>query len=173
MKSYLTALLFLLFSTNLVAGSPGGITLLVRPLSSGEDFKYIIDGFFRNYYGPDNVKTPVCNSGDYIPYVDNVYLNTIPSGISDNVLAKSISSFSERKKIAGILSEFKDDKISGFDGIMFYELKENGLVIYTFDSRSFKDIYTARINIHDLIYRNVLGEVLCQSISSKILPANP
>lgn len=169
----LILMIVLFYSFNACPGSVGGITLYVKPLQSAMDYKYIIDGFFRNYYGPDNVNTPTCGTNDYIPFVDEVYLNTDLKGIDDNNLLQAIRSRESRLKLSRILSEFKDDKVSGFDGIMFYELKNDEIVIYTFDSRNSDVIYTTRLKVDNLISKNFLGGAICNAISSKILPNMP
>ncbi|MDN4629822.1 MULTISPECIES: hypothetical protein [unclassified Erwinia] len=161
------------YSMNVFSGEPGGITLYVKPLSSAIDYKYVIDGFFRNYYGIDNVNTPTCNLNDYNPYVDKVYLNTPLKGVGDHDLLQAIHSHETRIRVANILSKFKDDKVSGFDGIMFYELKKDEIIIYTFDSRDPDKLYTTKIKVYNLISKKSLGEAICNSISSKILPPSP
>ncbi|HEW9968025.1 TPA: hypothetical protein ACJIWP_000512 [Enterobacter cloacae] len=65
MKKYIFMFVFF-YSINAFPSEPAGISLFVKPLPSTMDYKYIIDGFFRNYYGPDNVKTLTRNSHDYI-----------------------------------------------------------------------------------------------------------
>lgn len=137
------------------------------------DYKYIIDGFFRNYYGVDNINTPVCNSGDYTPFVDEVYLNTFLKGVGEQDLLQAIYSRDSRVKISRILSRCKDDRISGFDGIMFYEFKNDEIIIYTFDSRNADVIYTTKIKTDELISKKLLGEAICKAISSRILPPSP
>ena len=59
-----------------------------------------------------------CDQNDYTPYIDNVYLNTLPKGIDDNILIKSITDLSSRTQIAKILSSYSDDQVSGFDGVL-------------------------------------------------------
>ena len=172
MKKLICIFLFF-YSISVFSGDPGGVSLYVRPLSSAIDYKYIIDGFFRNYYGIDNINTPICNSNDYTPFVDEVYLNTSLRGVGDYELLQSIYSREFRKKVANALLKFKDDKVSGFDGIMFYKLKDNEITIYTFDSRNSDEIYIDRIKVEDLVSKKLLGEVICRSISSKILPPSP
>lgn len=169
----LIPILILFYSVNVFSGDPGGIALYVKPLSSAMDYKYIIDGFFRSYYGVDNINTPACNSGDYTPYVDEIYLNTPLKGVGEQDLLQAIYSRDSRVKISKILSEFKDDRISGFDGIMFYEFKNDEVVIYTFDSRNPNVIYTTKIKTGELLSKRLLGEAICKAISSKILPSSP
>lgn len=110
---------FLFYSFNVFSGDTSGISLYVKPLPSAMDYKYVVDGFFRNYYGIDNANTPSCNSNDYTPFVDVVYLNTSLKGVSNQELLQSIFSRDSRVKISRVLSEFKDDRVSGFDGVMF------------------------------------------------------
>ncbi|QCR36845.1 hypothetical protein [Nissabacter sp. SGAir0207] len=172
MKRLIT-MLACFYSINAFSGDPGGISLYVKPLASAIDYKYVIDGFFRNYYGVDNANTPTCNSNDYTPFIDNVYLNSNVKGIDNQDLLQAIHSRDSRMKIAKVLSEFKDDRVSGFDGIMFYELKNDEVIIYTFDSKDFIAIYTTKVKVEDLISKKILGETICKSISSKILPPAP
>ena len=169
----LMPILVLFYSMNAFSGDPGGITLYVKPLSSAMDYKYIIDGFFRNYYGLDNINTPICNLNDYTPYVDEVYLNTPIKGVGEQDLLQSIHSTNARIRVANVLLNFKDDKVSGFDGVMFYELIKNEMIIYTFDSRNSNKLYTTKIEVGNLISKKTLGEAICNSISSKILPPPP
>ncbi|HGT0866708.1 TPA: hypothetical protein ACMUVE_005172, partial [Enterobacter cloacae] len=96
MKNYRIIIVLLLLSSRVLAGDPGGISLLVKALPSASDYKYVLDGFFRNYYGVDNPRTPTCDKKDYVPYIDNIYLNTLPKGIDDNILIKSITDSSAR-----------------------------------------------------------------------------
>lgn len=173
MKSYRIIIVLLLLSSRVLAGDPGGISLLVKALPSASDYKYVLDGFFRNYYGVDNPRTPACNQKDYVPYIDNIYLNTLPEGIDDNVLIKSITDSSARAQIAKILASYSDDQVSGFDGVLFYEVNDSKLFIYTFASNSPVHIFTNELNINDIISFKLLGRVICQSISSKILPSSP
>ncbi|MGV3347034.1 hypothetical protein ACGVWS_15340 [Enterobacteriaceae bacterium LUAb1] len=112
MKKLISIFVFF-YSMHAFSGDPGGITLYVKSLSSAIDYKYVIDGFFRNYYGVDNVNTPTCNSNDYIPFVDEVYLNTSLKSVGDYDLLQAIHSRDSRVKAANILSGFKDDKVSG------------------------------------------------------------
>lgn len=165
--------LILFYSMNAFSGDPGGISLYVKPLPSAMDYKYVIDGFFRNYYGVDNENTPTCNSTDYTPFVDEIYLNTYLKGVGNQELLQSIYSRDSRMKISRVLSEFKDDRISGFDGVMFYELKNDEIIIYTFDSRNADAIYTTKIKVDELISKKILGETICKAISSRILPSSP
>ncbi|STU70440.1 Uncharacterised protein [Klebsiella pneumoniae subsp. ozaenae] len=127
--------------------------------------------FFRNYYGVDNPHTPSCDQNDYTPYIDNVYLNTLPKGIDDNILIKSITDLSSRTQIAKILSSYSDDQVSGFDGVLFYAMKDNKLFIYTFDSKAPGHIFTNELNVDGIISYKLLGRSICQSIRSKILPS--
>jgi hypothetical protein len=173
MKNFITIIVLLLLSSRVMAGDSGGISLLVKALPSASDYKYVLDGFFRNYYGADNPHTPSCEQNDYTPYIDNVYLNTLPKGIDDNVLIKSITDLPTRNQIAKILSSYSDDQVSGFDGVLFYAVKDNKLFIYTFDSINPKNIFTNHLNVDDIIRFKVLGRVVCQSIKSKILPSSP
>jgi len=173
MKNYIAIIVLLLLSSKVLAGDPGGISLLVKALPSASDYKYVLDGFFRNYYGVDNPHTPSCDQKDYTPYVDNVYLNTLPKGIDDNILIKSITDLSARTQIAKILSSYSDDQISGFDGVLFYEVKDNKLFIYTFDSKAPKYIFTNELSVNDIINFKHLGRSTCQSIRSKILTSSP
>lgn len=166
-------ILLLSFSTRVLAGDPGGISLLVKALPSASDYKYVLDGFFRNYYGVDNPRTPMCDQKDYVPYIDNIYLNTLPKGIDDNVLIKSITDSSARTQVATILASYSDDQISGFDGVLLYATNDNKLFIYTFDSKSPMYISKSKLNINDVINFKVLGRSICQSINSKILPPGP
>ncbi|WP_333849358.1 hypothetical protein [Leclercia sp.] len=173
MKNYRIIIVLLLLSSRVLAGDPGGISLLVKALPSASDYKYVLDGFFRNYYGVDNPRTPVCDQKDYVPYIDNIYLNTLPGGIDDNILIKSITDSSARTQIAKILSSYSDDQISGFDGVLFYAVNDNELFIYTFDSKSPVYIFKNDLNVKDIINFKLLGRSICQSISSKILPRSP
>ncbi|MEC3988191.1 hypothetical protein VSO51_27540, partial [Klebsiella pneumoniae] len=75
MKNFIAISMLLLLSLRVIAGDPGGISLLVKALPSANDYKYVLDGFFRNYYGVDNPHTPSCDQNDYTPYIDNVYGN--------------------------------------------------------------------------------------------------
>lgn len=173
MKNYRIIIVLLLLSSKVLAGDPGGISLLVKALPSASDYKYVLDGFFRNYYGVDNPRTPTCDQKDYVPYIDNIYLNTLPEGIDDNILIKSITDSSARTQIAKILSSYSDDQVSGFDGVLFYAANDNKLFIYTFDSKSPVYIFKNELNINGIINFKLLGRSICQSISSKILPPSP
>ncbi|WP_200535856.1 hypothetical protein [Klebsiella pneumoniae] len=51
MKNFIAISMLLLLSLRVIAGDPGGISLLVKALPSANDYKYVLDGFFRNYYG--------------------------------------------------------------------------------------------------------------------------
>ncbi|MDH8495089.1 hypothetical protein QIH13_27295, partial [Klebsiella pneumoniae] len=117
--------------------------------------------------------TPSCDQNDYTPYIDNVYLNTLPKGIDDNILIKSITDLSSRTQIAKILSSYSDDQVSGFDGVLFYAVKDNKLFIYTFDSKAPGHIFTNELNVDGIISYKLLGRSICQSIRSKILPSSP
>lgn len=172
-KSYRVIIVLLLLSSRALAGDPGGISLLVNALPSASDYKYVLDGFLRNYYGVDNSHTPSCDQNDYTPYIDNVYLNTLPKGIDDNILIKSITDLSIRTQIAKILSSYSDDQVSGFDGVLFYAVKDNKLFIYTFDSKAPGHIFTNELNVDEIISYKFLGRSICQSIRSKILPSSP
>lgn len=172
MKKLMSILVFF-YSMNAFPGDPGGISLYVKPLPSAMDYKYVVDGFFRNYYGIDNANTPACNSNDYTPFVDVVYLNTSLKGVSNQVLLQAIFSRDSRVKISRVLSGFKDDRVSGFDGVMFYELKNDEIIIYTFDSKNSDAIYTTKIKVEELISKKLLGEAICKAISSRILPPSP
>lgn len=173
MKNFITIVVLLLLSLRVMAGDAGGISLLVKALPSARDYKYVLDGFFRNYYGVDNPHTPSCDKNDYTPYIDNVYLNTLPEGINDNILMRSITDVSTRNQIAKILSSYSDDQVSGFDGVLFYAVKNNRLFIYTFDSKAPEHIFTNELNVYGIISYKLLGESICQSIRSKILPSSP
>ena len=157
MKNFIAISMLLLLSLRVIAGDPGGISLLVKALPSANDYKYVLDGFFRNYYGVDNPHTPSCDQNDYTPYIDNVYLNTLPKGIDDNILIKSITDLSSRTQIAKILSSYSDDQVSGFDGVLFYAM----------------NIFTNELNVDGIISYKLLGRSICQSIRSKILPSSP
>ncbi|HID4515611.1 hypothetical protein [Klebsiella pneumoniae] len=173
MKNFIAISMLLLLSLRVIAGDPGGISLLVKALPSANDYKYVLDGFFRNYYGVDNPHTPSCDQNDYTPYIDNVYLNTLPKGIDDNILIKSITDLPSRTQIAKILSSYSDDQVSGFDGVLFYAMKDNKLFIYTFDSKAPGHIFTNELNVDGIISYKLLGRSICQSIRSKILPSSP
>ncbi|PIF23920.1 hypothetical protein [Candidatus Pantoea floridensis] len=101
MKKVIT-IFVLLYSFNVFSGDPGGISLYVKPLSSAIDYKYIIDEFFRKYYGVDNVITPTCDSKDYTPYVDETYLNTSLKGVDDHDLLQAIHSHDSWIRVANI-----------------------------------------------------------------------
>ena len=143
MKNFIGISMLLLLSLRVMAGDPGGISLLVKALPSASDYKYVLDGFFRNYYGVDNPHTPSCDQNDYTPY------------------------------IAKILSSYSDDQVSGFDGVLFYAVKDNKLFIYTFDSKAPGHIFTNELNVDGIISYKLLGRSICQSIRSKILPSSP
>ena len=143
MKNFIGISMLLLLSLRVMAGDPGGISLLVKALPSASDYKYVLDGFFRNYYGVDNPHTPSCDQNDYTPYIDN------------------------------ILSSYSDDQVSGFDGVLFYAVKDNKLFIYTFDSKAPGHIFTNELNVDGIISYKLLGRSICQSIRSKILPSSP
>lgn len=46
MKNYRIIIVLLLLSSRVLAGDPGGISLLVKALPSASDYKYVLDGFF-------------------------------------------------------------------------------------------------------------------------------
>lgn len=173
MKNYKIIIVLLLLSFRVLAGAPGGISLLVKALPSASNYKYVLDGFFRNYYGVDNPRTPTCDQKDYVPYIDNVYLNTLPGGIDDKILIKSIINSSARTQIAKILLSYSDDQVSGFDGVLFYAVNDNKLFIYTFASKSPAYIFKNELDVNDIINFKLLGKSICHSISSKILPPSP
>lgn len=167
MKNYIIVLLLL--SSKVLAGDPGGISLLVKALPSASDYNYVFDGFFRNYYGVDNPHTPSCDQNDYTPYIDYVYLNTLPKGIDDNILIKSITDLSTRTQISKILSSYTDDQLSGFDGIMFYELRKDEIIIYTFDSRDSDKMCTTKIKVDNLISKSYLARQYATLLVQKYL----
>ena len=111
MKNFIAISMLLLLSLRVIAGDPGGISLLVKALPSANDYKYVLDGFFRNYYGVDNPHTPSCDQNDYTPYIDNVYLNTLPKGIDDNILIKSITDLSSSSQQVMIAYSFSERSI--------------------------------------------------------------
>ena len=65
------------------------------------------------------------------------------------------------------------DQVSGFDGVLFYAVKDNKLFIYTFDSKAPGHIFTNELNVDGIISYKLLGRSICQSIRSKILPSSP
>ncbi|MER4483673.1 hypothetical protein J9B05_22850, partial [Klebsiella pneumoniae] len=89
------------------------------------------------------------------------------------ILIKSITDLSSRTQIAKILSSYSDDQVSGFDGVLFYAVKDNKLFIYTFDSKAPGHIFTNELNVDGIISYKLLGRSICQSIRSKILPSSP
>ncbi|MEH9241307.1 hypothetical protein RAF34_30280, partial [Klebsiella pneumoniae] len=89
MKNFIAISMLLLLSLRVIAGDPGGISLLVKALPSANDYKYVLDGFFRNYYGVDNPHTPSCSQNDSTPYIYNVYFTTLPNRIYANILITS------------------------------------------------------------------------------------
>ncbi|MEA5103961.1 hypothetical protein [Pantoea sp. S18] len=140
------------------AGSPGGISLFVQPTTNAKNIKYVFDGYFRNYYGVDNPKTPSCTPNDYVPYIDIVYLNTIPKNIDNELIDGAISSDLSRTELAKKLSNFKDDRVSGFNGAMIYDLKDESVIIYTFDLSSPNEIRKTIIKKERIISSDDMGE---------------
>lgn len=155
------------------AGSPGGITLFVQPTTNAKNIKYVFDGYFRNYYGVDNPKTPSCTPDDYVPYIDTVYLNTIPKNIDNKIIDSAIVSDLSRKELAKKLSSFQDDQVSGFDGAMIYDLEDDNVIIYTFDVSSPNEMRKTIIKKEKMISADDMGNAICKSIEGKILPSEP
>ena len=137
------------------------------------DYKYIIDGFFRNYYGSDNSKTPTCTSNDYTPYVDIAYLNTPVNGVTNELLSQSIASVKARKIVSQFLMKYEDDRISGFDGALLYSVRNDTLEIYTFSLGDYNKLYVEEVNLRDLVKHKALGMAICKSLPSRILPSSP
>ncbi len=153
--------------------SPGGITLFVQPTTNGKNIKYVFDGYFRNYYGVDNPKTPSCTPDDYVPYIDTVYLNTIPKDIDSDLIDSAIDYDLSRKELAKKLSNFQDDRVSGFDGAMIYDLKDENVLIYTFELSSPNEIRKTIIKKEKIISFDDMGSAIYKSIEGKILPSEP
>lgn len=47
MKNFIAISMLLLLSLRVIAGDPGGISLLVKALPSANDYKYVLDGFLE------------------------------------------------------------------------------------------------------------------------------
>lgn len=57
-----------------------------------------------------------------------MYLKAPLKGEDDYNVLQTIHSRDSRAKVANTLSGFKGDKVSGFDGVIFYELKNNEII---------------------------------------------
>lgn len=164
---------FFVLSSYSYSGSVGSITLFVQPTTNAKNIKYVFDGYFRNYYGVDNPKTPSCTPDDYVPYISIVYLNTIPKDIDSNLIDSAIDSDLSRKELAKKISNFQDDRVSGFNGAMIYDLKDESVIIYTFDISSPNEIRKTIIKKERIISSDDMGNAICKSIEGKILPSEP
>ncbi|NWA63823.1 hypothetical protein HX773_23235 [Pantoea sp. B9002] len=153
------------------AGSPGGICLFVQPTTNAKNIKYVFDGYFRNYYGVVNPKTPSCTPDDYVPYIDIVYLNTIPKNIDNKLMDDAISSDLSRTELAKKLNGFQYDQVSSFNGAMIYDLEDDNVIIYTFDVSSPNEMRKTIIKREKLISSDDMGYAICKSIEGKILPS--
>jgi hypothetical protein len=166
------------YSLSSFSGSPGGLYLLVVPMSSGLEFKENIDHYFKKYYGVDNELSPECeiNIGKYKSKmktsVDVFYLNTKPQSINEHLLTESLNNGTSVTKLRNLLVKYKDDNVSGFDAVLFYESVNGSINFYALSSLDKKSgIIKSSILTSSIVNDSKLGQALCMVIVNLPTPA--
>ncbi|NJD84089.1 hypothetical protein EXY08_27025 [Klebsiella pneumoniae] len=79
MKNFIAISMLLLLSLRVIAGDPGGISLLVKALPSANDYKYVLDGFFRE--GAN--KQVISSQADSLIKISRIWADFFPANTSN------------------------------------------------------------------------------------------
>lgn len=179
-KKVLLLIIFIVlpYSSFTYCGSPGGLYLLVISMNSSLEYKNKIDDFFGKYYGVDNEHSPTCDvelggkKMKFKPSIDIFYLNRKPKEINDVLLHKSLRSEKALTELKNISRNYKDDLITGFDAVIFYNKVNSDLYFYGFSTLD-DDIplIKSNISVRKIDEDTSLSIALCKIIAQLPTPA--
>ncbi|MGB7801903.1 hypothetical protein [Buttiauxella sp.] len=169
---------FSLYSRLSFSGSPGGLFLVVVPMTSGVVLKDNIDSYFKKHYGVDNELSPTCDitfgkiKSRMRTSVDVFYLKTKPHEINNQLLEGTLKNKKYINRLSSIIGGYKDELVKGFDGILFYELVNNYINLYSLSSiDKSKGINKSTLLVDDVVDDVKLGQAICKVIVELPTPA--
>lgn len=156
MYQKISAMFFLFFSITSIAGTPGGLNILMHAPDSSNNYTKEVDLFFNSN---SNGNTVQCN--ERILLIDRYYSAKYKiKGVNDSLLYGSINNKSDRRKVQKILKEYSDEYIDGFDAIFFYIVDDNYVNFYMI-SPKVNYIASKQLLINDIDNEDKMREIVC------------
>ncbi|EOF5384266.1 hypothetical protein ACK1ML_004288 [Salmonella enterica] len=170
LKKYLVSIILLFFGfscTMAIAGSPGGLWLVVIPLDNAVVYKDDINYFFNKVMGVD--KYIACENT--MVSVDVFYITRHPPKITTTLIDQALVDTDKLKLLKKYLRDYRDDWVTsndGFNGLLSYKVIDENIQFYGFQSwsggKESDEIYESSLRIADLGNKEKLGNAICLAL---------
>lgn len=161
MKHFILALVLLLANTAARSGSPDGLHLLIVSNDNASAYASVVQDYF-NRYRP-GYKGFSCEDAQL--NIASVYQKSHPAGIDADQVRLAIKTVPAHKKLARLLQRYRDKQNDcGFDGVLYYEVKEQYLDIRGISAGDHSDIYLSKIPLAKTNDEKAINAAMCKAI---------
>ncbi|HFS5794088.1 TPA: hypothetical protein ACH1J3_004117 [Citrobacter werkmanii] len=158
---------FFLFNMNVMAGSPGGLWLVVMPLDNAVIYKQSVNAFLKKNMGVD--KYISCDG--YMVSADVFYITRHPPKITTMLIEQALSDNTGLHLLKKYLREYRDDLVTsddGFNGLLTYKIMGKDLQFYGVQSwsggKDSDEIYKSSLNASELNNEQKLSNAICLAL---------
>ncbi|GAB2844867.1 hypothetical protein GCM10027277_11050 [Pseudoduganella ginsengisoli] len=161
MKKILLYLILSMASPFSHSGSPDGLHLLVMGEENANSYATVIKSYFDRYapgrkgFGCDDAQLNIAAA----------YQKKPPMGFDPAQAAQATKKISAHKKLSRLLQSYRDNQNkNGFDGVVYYEVKEDRLKIHGISAADFSDIYLSEIPLNKTSDELTVNSAMCKAM---------
>ena len=140
---------FLLAATSAtaLAGSPGGLQLVVVHTSKAAPHQPHVQAFFDRHFAGNGIH----DCDDSALTIDGVHYQSGSKGITGDLIKNAVFSSAQHKKALALMSSFRDNNHHcGFDGALVSDVIDNKLVFYGVSAHRESRKYTYAVPLNEL-----------------------
>ncbi|MTH48217.1 hypothetical protein [Intestinirhabdus alba] len=148
-----------------LAGSPGGLTTVIIPFTSAEEYKSLVERYFKDYLdGGRPIYCANAEGNSETLTIGNYFINkTLDETLMKSALVNQRSLNRLQKKLLNYRSAAAPQ---GFDALLTYEVSGNYLIFYGISSDAAEPARKAALYNKDIHDPRALGQAICRVLAA-------